>query len=169
MPDQERINRKLRNYLGFYEDDLVANRVGQLSRRQRRRIVFYTNLKLAVVSSAEIALVLVLLFSPLALEAVLAFVIGIFIILIGMYVIFKWGRRDADPSAVDILEGPAELVVKAVQLDQELTSSNAYYLKIEGQSFDVSKLVANCIVDGHIYRVHVMRHRREILSAEFVR
>ena len=159
LPNEEKPKRKyediLMDAIGFTEDELELNRVGQLSKDQWRILYLRQNIWL-------IAIILVG-FVLLALWLGISFSIPHVIAITGiLYCANKWLMFHNDlrqPRAIS-MEGRISL---------DVYGKGSYTLAVENERFIVNKNIFLAFKNGDPYRIYYTPYTKHLLSAEWLR
>lgn len=156
--------------LDFNDDDLNANRRGQLSQRQlerlrgRRRASVLVAVAIVVVAAL---LATVFIFWGQVNGSLVMMVAGIGITLVAAAVTGIFARHwmrlttDIDSGTAQILSGTLERVLKPIN-----RGNAAYVLRIDGVDIATSKETFKAFKHNAPYRLYITKYSRVLLSAE---
>lgn len=174
------LHRALQDEFNFVEDDLIENRAGRLSPRQRLALLFL-QLRNALLWAPFLLMGLAfaslfpffLIVQPLlqgervevgawvggALGLGLGSVLALIIVVSGLTAL-----RDLLGGAVQSVEG---------QVDKQIITSGSgrnrstrYYYTLDGQQFRVNRTAYNALVEGRPYRLHYLPRSKQVVSVE---
>lgn len=158
--------------LDFNDDDLNANRDGQLSARQLERLRGRRRASVTVAASIVLIAALaaaVFIFLGQVNGSLVLTIIGVGITLVAAAITGIFARHwmrlttDIDSAAAQILTGDLERVLKPVS-----RGNAAYVLRIDGQDIATSKETFKAFKHNAPYRVYITKYSRVLLSAESV-
>jgi hypothetical protein len=184
------VTTELMNYFKFDEADLAANKIGQLTDKQKLR------LQSDAKSSRKWGLIAGLFFLAIASIFPLAFfgpcmfygecekdlvgvivkAVGVLIWVViwgGLGVILIKGAFSKQAYKLKLAEGPIN-IVKEVSSDSHHHEVTNYELHVGGQVFDVDSTLANFMMQGDVYAFYYLADSNnedepmEVLSAERV-
>lgn len=156
--------------LDFNDDDLTANRNGQLSQRQLERL--RARRRASVLVAVAIVMIAALIASLFIFwgqvnGSVVMTIGGIGITLVAAAVTGIFARHwmrlttDIDSGAAQILSGTLERVLKPIN-----RNNAAYVLRIDGLDIATSKETFKAFKHNAPYRLYITRYSRVLLSAE---
>jgi len=166
--------RRLRRYFHFTEADLLANRRGQLSAGQLKRLSQRAKAEQASARSSAIILFVVAaagLAVGLTIGSISPTITGRILMFLFMGVLWPlaWAgkgvriildARRLQQSRLRTVRGPAQLIRHT---DQD------YALQMEGFEFDLDGNPSGAVMEGNEYRLYYLEATEEILSVEYLK
>jgi hypothetical protein len=182
-------DKELREYFDFNEGDLAANRSGQHSARQKKRLDENERGASKILIGFGVLLILIALGVSVGVgSSVLAdgftsddflglgLGIGLPVLLLGF---FAWGSFKIAFSKMDNSVQTVEGRVNFVKVEKSVPTSNSsssyrtveeYELRVGKVSFDdFDEDLLNIIEEGDTYAFYYTKDAKQILSAEFVK
>ena len=165
--------RRLRNFFHFAEDDLLANRRGQFSAQQKKRLSEAAKADQASARNSA-AIVFVIAAAGLAVGITIGVIAPTFVgrILIFLLMGVLW------PS---VWAGKGVMIMRSAQARQEPRlcevsgqaqviryPDGSHGLKLGEHMFDLDNNPSSVIVDGDKYRLYYVEATEEILSVEYL-
>jgi hypothetical protein len=164
--------RRLRKFFHFTENDLLANRRGQFSEQQTKRLSQEAKAELASARSSATLLFVVAaagLTIGLTIGAIAPSGIGRILILLLMGILWPsvWaGKAMQFIRAAKALHEPRLLSVRGpVHIVQH--GAGEYTLQVEGLEFDVDGNPSGAVMEGDEYTIHYLEATEEILSVDY--
>jgi hypothetical protein len=181
---------ELRKYFKFAESDLAANRSGQLSAKQKKRLDENEKGANGILIGFGVLLILIALGVAIGVGSSvlgdgftsddilgLALGIGLPVLLLGF---FAWGSFKIAFSKMDNSVQNVEGKVNFVKVEKQVptsTSSTSSYRTVEQYELRVGKVgfenvdeeLLNIMDEGDTYAIYYTKDAKEILSAEFVK
>ena len=166
----------LKKCLDFDEDDLLANRLGTLTPRQRAKVATGGKVTRVIALAAGI-LVLVIALAPLLSAQLFGsghspifWLLWILIwVPIGIYVVSRirrYMRPQGGEARVRKAEGPIRLAREKRYDTSARREVDRYKLQIGSLAFDIEDDLAALLAEGDVYAVYHLEGRQEILSME---
>jgi hypothetical protein len=183
-------DKELREYFDFNEGDLAANRSGQHSARQKKRLdenergaskilIGFGVLLILIALGVSVGVGSSVLADGLTSEDTLGLLLGIGlpVLLLGF---FAWGSFKIAFSKMDNSVQRVEGRVNFVKVEKSVptsTSSTSSYRTVEEYELRVGKVsfddfdedLLNIIEEGDTYAFYYTKDAKQILSAEFVK
>ena len=163
--------RRLRKIFHFTEDDLLANRRGQFSERQRQRLNQEAKAERASARSSAVILFVIAaagLAVGLTIGSIAPTPTGRILILLMMGLLWPsaWGWKGVKIIlSVRALQEPRLRKVSG-RIHIIGHGEGEYTLQVEGLEFDVDGNPAGVIMEGDEYTIHYLEATEEILSVE---
>ncbi len=159
--------------IGFTEEDLEANREGQLSQRQRDEIkrlrMTWYGIKIICVVISPIVLILLILplFDSRTNKSGLFIFIAMAVTVLGYsayYAMERWNqyRKDLAENRTAVIEGRVKIKVFHYKEPK-------YKISIEDVRFEVSKEIFLTFKNGDPYIIYYAPYSNKLLSAEWLR
>ena len=165
--------RRLRKFFHFTEDDLLANRRGQFSEHQKKRLGQEAKAEQASArSSATILFVIAAagLAVGLTIGSIAPTITGRVLILLLMGILwpFVWAGKGVKIilSARALQEPRLRAVSGLVHIVHH--GEGEYTLQVEGLEFDVDGNPSGAVMEGDEYTIHYLEATEEILSVEYL-
>ena len=155
--------------IGFTEEDLEANRNGQLSERQRNELKRVRNMMLvyeSIILPFSIVFFILLLASNVFTSSLIlmSITIGILVgINLPIQVLFKFAH-DAQKAEAHCSDGRVKLEIKSMTGRHE-----KYRVIVEQVKLKVSKEIFLAFKNGDPYLICYTPHTKKLLSAEWLR
>lgn len=165
---------QIKAYFGFEENDLIANRNGELSEKQRKRIKDADRF-----AERFIQLLFILFLAGGIFLGILAFFteknIGLWIGMVILFLLAGWAFRGAHTEvddAVQKVEGQIDIVKIGNMTGSVNTASpqpmnvSGYEMRVGGEVFDNANPALIEYMQGDTYLVYFTKTTRQILSVE---
>jgi hypothetical protein len=164
--------RRLRKFFHFAENDLLANRRGQFSEDQKKRLSQEAKAEQASArSSAAILFVIAAagLAVGLTIGSIAPTLVGRVLILLLMGILWPaaWAGKGVQIiRAANVLQEPHLCEVSgAVHIVHH--GEGEYTLQVEGLEFDVDRNPAGAVMEGDAYTIYYVEATEEILSIDY--
>ena len=165
--------RSLRKFFRFTEDDLLANRRGQLSENQKKRLSLEAKAE-QVSACSSAAILFVVAAAGLVVGLTIGFVaptlIGRILILLFMGILWPsvWAGKGVKIvlSARALQEPCLRKVSGRVRLIRQENAE--YVLQVGGLDFDLDGDPSGVVLEGDEYTIHYLEATQEILSIEYL-
>lgn len=165
--------RRLRKYFHFTEDDLLANRRGQFSERQKKRLSQEAKAEQASArSSAAILFVIAAagLAVGLTIGSIAPTLMGRILVLLLMGILWPsvWAGKGVQIiRAANILQEP-HLCEVSGQVHIVDHGQGEYTLQVARLEFDVDGNPSGAVMEGDEYTIYYVDATEEILSIEYL-
>jgi len=163
--------RRQRKFFHFTEDDLLANRRGQFSERQKQRLEQEAKAEQASARSSA-AILFVVATAGLAIGLTIGFIapslIGRVLILLFMGILWPsvWAGKGVQIiRAARVLQEPRLRTVSG-PIHIVRHEPDEYVLQAGGLDFDLDGNPAGVVTEGDEYTIHYLEATQEILSVE---
>jgi hypothetical protein len=163
--------RRSRKFFHFTEDDLLANRRGQFSEHQKKRLSEEAKAEQASARGSA-TILFVIATAGLAIGLTIGFIApaGLGRILIPLLMGILWpavwaGKGVQIIRAANILQEPRLRTVSG-QVHIVHHGEGEYTLQLQGLEFDVDGNPSGAVIEGDDYTIHYLEATKEILSVE---
>ena len=165
--------RRLRKFFHFTEDDLLANRRGQFSEGQKKRLSQEAKAE-QVSTRSSAAILFVIAAAGLAVGLTVGSIApsGIGRILVFSLMGILWPSVWAGKGVKIILSARALQEPRLREVSGQIHivhhGEGEYTLQVEGLEFDVDGNPSGVVMEGDEYTIHYLEATEEILSVEYL-